>query len=168
MKYNDVFLYYRSIIVGFIASIVDISTLFALGHTKLNTNYALIISSFFGILIQFFGQKYWTFKNSTHSKEDLIKQVVQFFSLEIIILLIIVRIYGILSKKIKDIIATYPKSYVKGKFGKYLFKIDNNKIILTPLSEILLKSILVFILYNLVSYPIWHYVIFKTPTKNKK
>ena len=68
MKYNDMFLYYRSIIVGLIASIVDISTLFALGHTKLNTDYALIISSFFGILIQFFGQKYWTFKNSTNSK----------------------------------------------------------------------------------------------------
>ena len=58
MNYQELFVYYRSLIVGVVASIVDISTLYGLSSTQIPENYAIFISSLSGILIQFFGQKY--------------------------------------------------------------------------------------------------------------
>lgn len=165
MNYKDLFMYNRALIVGIIASLIDTGTLFGLSYTNLNDTYSLIISSFLGILIQFFGQKYWTFKDVSETRLDLIKQVIQFFALEITIVFIIIYVFQIVNKHISDIIAKYPSSYASGKFTKYFFKLENNVIVLSPLSKILLKTVLVFILFNLISYPMWHYVIFK-PTKN--
>ena len=92
--------------------------------------------------------------------------MVQFFTLEITIVLIIIYIFNIINKHISDIIAKYPSSYATDKFTKYFFKLENNIIVLSPLSKVLLKTVLVFLLFNLISYPLWHYVIFK-PNKNK-
>ena len=64
MDYSHFLMYNRALIVGIIASLIDTGTLFALSYTNLSDTYSLIISSLFGILIQFFGQKYWTFKDT--------------------------------------------------------------------------------------------------------
>ena len=165
MNYKDLFMYNRALIVGIVASLIDIGTLFGLSYTNLSDTYSLIISSFLGILIQFFGQKYWTFKDVSESKHELIKQVIQFFALEITIVFIIIYFFQIVNKHISDIVAKYPNSYATDKFTKYFFNLENNIIVLSSLSKILLKTVLVFILFNLISYPIWHYVIFK-PKKN--
>ena len=66
MKFlNNVFVYYKALFVSIIASAVDISIMFGLYKTSASTNMTLVISSLSGLLIQFFGQKFWTFKNSS-------------------------------------------------------------------------------------------------------
>ena len=161
MYYSELFTYYRAIIVSILASISDISVMFTLDKTKLNESVILILSSFTGLLIQFFGQKYWTFKSVTKSRKKLMYQVAQFFTLEISLILFIVFIYGYVYEYITKIISKYDKSYADGVFTKYIFELDkNNNIILTNIGKILLKSVMVFILFNAISYPLWRYVIF--------
>ena len=160
MNYKDFFVYYRSLLVGVVASVVDISTLYGLSSTKIPENYALLISSLGGILIQFFGQKYWAFRNNTNDITTLVRQVVKFFTLEISLIFVIIYIFDKIQTKIQNIVEKYPSSITKGTINKYLLKLDNNKVILTPLSNTILKTALVFILFNLVSYPLWKYVIF--------
>jgi len=160
MNFKDFFVYYRSLLVGVVASFVDISSLYGLSSTNIPENYALLISSLGGILIQFFGQKYWAFRNNSNDTTTLVKQVVKFFVLEISLIFVIIYIFDIIQKKIQSTVEKYPSSITKGTISKYLLKLDNNKVILTPLSNTILKTILVFILFNLVSYPLWKYVIF--------
>ena len=142
------------------ASIVDIGTIYGLNYTKLPENYALLISSLSGLMIQFFGQKYWAFRNNSSDTKNLVKQITLFFTLEITLILIIIYIFYINQKKIENMVAKYPSSVTKGTIKQYLFVMDDNKIILTPLSNTILKTLLVFILFNLISYPMWKYVIF--------
>ena len=161
MNYKELFIYYHALIVSIIASAADISVMFTLDKTKLKENYILILSSVTGLLIQFFGQKFWTFKSVTTSQRDLIIQVLQFFTLEISLILLIVYIYGYVYQYISKIIATYPTNYSTGVLSKYIFTLDkSNKIVLTNMGKILLKSILVFFTFNAISYPLWKYVIF--------
>lgn len=161
MNYKDLFMYYRALLISIIASITDISVMFTLDETNLKESYILILSSFTGLLIQFFGQKYWTFKHVAKSQKDLILQVIQFFTLEISLILIIVFIYGYVYEFITNRISTYSQDYTTGMVTKYLFKLDtSNKIILTNIGKILLKSIMVFFTFNAISYPLWKYVIF--------
>ena len=161
MNYKELFKYYRALIIGVIATMVDIATMLGLNNSKLNESYILIISSFAGLLIQFFGQKYWTFKNRAENTQTLVKQIVQFFALEITLILIIIYIFNKLYSRIKKIISKYPKSYTTGIISRYIFEINNNNIIeLTVFGKILLKSVLVFFTFNLISYPLWRYVIF--------
>jgi putative flippase GtrA len=161
MNYNELFIYYRAIIVSILASVSDISVMFTLDRTKLNESIILILSSFTGLLIQFFGQKYWTFKSVTKSSQKLMYQVAQFFTLEISLILFIVFMYGYVYEYVTKVISKYNKNYANGVFTKYIFKLDkNNNIILTNIGKILLKSVMVFILFNAISYPIWRYVIF--------
>ena len=160
MNYKEFLVYYRSLIVGAIASTVDISTLYGLSNTNIPENYVLLISSLGGILIQFFGQKYWAFRNNSDDTATLVKQVLKFFVLEISLIFLIIYIFDKIQKKIQTIVNKYPSSITKGTITKYLFKLDNNEVILTPLSNTILKTVLVFILFNLISYPLWKYVIF--------
>ncbi len=160
MNYQDLFIYYRSLIVGVVASIVDISTLYGLSTTQIPENYSIFISSLSGILIQFFGQKYWTFRNSSNDTSTVVKQVVKFFTLEILLVFLIIYIFDKIQKRLENIVEKYPSSITKGSINRYFFKLDKDKVILTPLSNTILKTLLVFILFNLVSYPLWKYVIF--------
>lgn len=160
MNYKEFLVYYRSLIVGVVASTVDISILYGLSNTNIPENYVLLISSLGGILIQFFGQKYWAFRNNSEDTATLVKQVLKFFVLEISLIFLIIYIFDKIQKKIQTIVDKYPSSITKGTITKYLFKLDNNEVILTPLSNTILKTVLVFILFNLISYPLWKYVIF--------
>ena len=95
MDYKGFWMYYRAVIVSIIAAIADMSSMY--GLTKINNlsePIVLGVSSLVGLFIQFFGQKYWTFKNNTKSNNELIKQVLLFFGLEITIIICVILIYG--------------------------------------------------------------------------
>ena len=61
--------YYKAIIVSIIASLTDMFLMFELSKANWKEELALGLSSFAGIIIQFFGQKYWTFKSQTKNYE---------------------------------------------------------------------------------------------------
>ena len=55
----------------------------------------------------------------------------------------------------------HSQNYASGRLTRFIFELDsNNKIRLTNIGKILLKSVMVFILFNAISYPLWRYVIF--------
>ena len=74
MDYKGFWMYYRAVIVSIIASIADMSSMYGLNKVEnLSEPIVLGVSSLIGLFIQFFGQKYWTFKNNTKSNNELIK-----------------------------------------------------------------------------------------------
>ena len=161
MNYKDFWMYYRAVIVSIIASIVDISSMYSLIKlTKINEEVIVGLASLAGLFIQFFGQKYWTFKNNTYSRDELIKQVVLFFGLEITIIICVVliysKIYGPVEKKVKEL----TKNQRENILTKYLFKNNRGKKELSQLGKIMLKNIIVFFTFNIISYPLWKYFIF--------
>ena len=59
MDYRAIWMYYRAVIVSIIASIADMGSMYGLNSsTNLSESLIIGLSSFFGLLIQFFGQKY--------------------------------------------------------------------------------------------------------------
>ena len=61
------------------------------------------------------------------------------------------------------------EDYVKKLSRKYKNNIILNKIVkkkgsnevITPIGSVLLKSVIVFFTFNVISFPMWKYVIFK-------
>lgn len=162
MDYRSIFIYYKAIIISVIASATDITLMYELDmNTKINESLILGISSFAGLLIQFFGQKFWTFKNMTKNKKELIRQVLLFFGLEISLILCVIFIYnkirGVMEKHVKNLSKKYKNNIILNIFVKNK---DGERVI-TPMGNVLLKSIIVFFTFNIISFPVWKYVIFK-------
>ena len=138
----------------------------------INDNMAIGISSLCGLLIQFIGQKYWTFKNESSSKHELIKQVAMFFTLEISLIICVILIFDHVYKYLSGKFDKIPKSWRESKLGSYIFKPQprsqpnqsqsnhQSQPELTEIGRILLKSCIVFFTFNLISYPLWRFVIF--------
>ena len=165
MNYKGFWMYYRAVIVSVIASLVDMGSMFTLiKMTKLNEELAVGLSSFFGLLIQFFGQKYWTFKNKAENHKELIRQVVLFFGLEITIIICVVLVYGKIYEPVENKVKDWTKNHKENVITKYLFENKNGKRELSQLGKIMLKNIIVFFTFNIISYPLWKYFIF---TKSK-
>ena len=163
MNYREFILYYKAIIVSVIASLVDMSMMYYLNkNSKLKEGLILGLSSFSGLVIQFFGQKFWTFKNESKTQKELLKQVGLFFGIEIVIIACVVLIYkelyGIIERRIKKL---YKNHIPKLSILNYLIKKEKNTVELTTLGKIGLKSAIVFSTFNLISYPIWRFIIFK-------
>ena len=87
MNIKEFVYYYKAVIVSVIASLTDMFIMFELSKANWKEELALGLSSFAGIIIQFFGQKYWTFKSQTKNYEALIRQVLLFFGVELSLLL---------------------------------------------------------------------------------
>ena len=161
MNYKDFWMYYRAVIVSIIASLVDMGSMFALiKMTTIKDSFAVGLSSFFGLLIQFFGQKYWTFKNSTQSRDELIRQIVLFFGLEITIIICVVLVYGKIYEPVENRVKKWTKNHKENMITKYLFEKKNGERELSQLGKITLKNIIVFFTFNIISYPLWKYFIF--------
>ena len=163
MKYSEFILYYKATIVSVTASLVDMSMMYYLNkNSNLKEGLILGLSSFSGLVIQFFGQKFWTFKNESKTQKELIKQVILFFGIEIIIIscviLIYKKLYGIIERHIKKL---YKNHIPKLSILNYLIKKENDTVELTTIGKIGLKSAIVFTTFNLISYPIWRFIIFK-------
>ena len=161
MNYKDFWMYYRAVIVSLIAAIADMGTMYGLNNTgALSEPFILGLSSIIGLFIQFFGQKFWTFKNETKTQKELIKQVLLFFGLEITIIICVILIYGKIYKPVENKIKDWTKDYKENKITKYLFENKDGKKELSPLGKIMLKNGLVFLTFNIISYPLWKYFIF--------
>lgn len=188
---KELILYNKAVLVSFLATAVDISVMYLLNTQKnmqnqqtqqnqqpliINDNIAIGISSLCGLLIQFIGQKYWTFKNESSSKHELIKQVAMFFTLEISLIICVILIFDHVYKYLSGKFDKIPKSWRESKLGSYIFKPQPNsqnnsqpnqsqsnhqpQPELTEIGRILLKSCIVFFTFNLISYPLWRFVIF--------
>ena len=163
MKWRGFILYYKAIIVSIIASLVDISIMYYLNkNSELKEGLILGLSSFSGLLIQFIGQKFWTFKHESRTRRALLKQIGLFFGIEIVIIACVVLIYkelyNIIERRIKK---TYKNHIPRIGILNYLIKKEKNSVELTTIGKIILKSGIVFTTFNLISYPIWRFVIFK-------
>lgn len=161
--YLDFLMYYRAILVAILATATDMSIMFGLLYeSHLRDTIILGISSFTGMVIQFVGQKYWTFKNTSSKFSELFRQIVMFFGLEISVIMLVILIYSHLSKHIDEAVQHLPDSYVTGKISSKFVEKDakDRKIQLTVIGKMILKSLIVFVGFNLISYPMWKFFIF--------
>ena len=135
--------------------------MFELSKAKWKEELALGLSSFAGIIIQFFGQKYWTFKSQTKSYDALIRQVLLFFGIEFTILALVIVVFKNIYEKLEKRVESLDLKYKDGFITKYFLDEKDKKLILNERGKIVLKNAIVFCVFNLISYPIWRYVIFK-------
>ncbi len=165
MDYNGIFTYYKAIIISVIASVTDITLMYELDmNTKINESLIIGLSSFAGLLIQFFGQKFWTFKNMTKNRKELIRQVLLFFGLEISLILCVIFIYNTIRGDMEKYVKKIATKYKNNRIIKVFVKNKGGEQVVTPIGNVLLKSVIVFLTFNIISFPMWKYVIFK---KNK-
>ena len=161
MNIREFVYYYKAIIVSIIASLTDMFIMFELSKANWKEELALGLSSFAGIIIQFFGQKYWTFKSQTKNYEALIRQVLLFFGVEFSLLLLVILIFKNVYDKVENQIEKLDLKYKDGFITKYLVYEKDKKLVLNEKGKIVVKNAIVFLVFNLISYPIWRYVIFK-------
>ena len=161
MNVREFIYYYKAVIVSIIASLTDMFIMFELSKLKWKEELALGLSSFAGIIIQFFGQKYWTFKSQTKSYDALIRQVSLFFGVELFLLGMVIVIFKGVYDKVESQVETLDLKYKDGFITKYLVDEKDKKLILNERGKIVVKNAIVFCVFNLISYPIWRYVIFK-------
>tara|TARA_B100000927_G_scaffold277057_1_gene258359 strand:- start:216 stop:701 length:486 start_codon:yes stop_codon:yes gene_type:complete len=161
MNVREFIYYYKAVIVSIIASLTDMFIMFELSKLKWKEELALGLSSFAGIIIQFFGQKYWTFKSQTKSYDALARQVLLFFGVELFLLGMVIVIFKGVYDKVEAQVETLDLKYKDGFITKYLVDEKDRKLILNERGKIVVKNAIVFCVFNLISYPIWRYVIFK-------
>jgi putative flippase GtrA len=161
MNIQEFIYYYKAIIVSVIASLSDMFIMFELSKANWKEELALGLSSFAGIIIQFFGQKYWTFKSQTKNYKALVRQVLLFFGVELTLLGLVIIIFKNVYDKVEEQIEKLDLKYKDGFITKYLVYEKDKKLVLNEKGKIVVKNAIVFLVFNLISYPIWRYVIFK-------
>ena len=161
MNIQEFIYYYKAIIVSVIASLTDMFIMFELSKANWKEELALGLSSFAGIIIQFFGQKYWTFKSQTKNYKALVRQVLLFFGVELTLLGLVIIIFKNVYYKVEEQIEKLDLKYKDGFITKYLVYEKDKKLVLNEKGKIVVKNAIVFLVFNLISYPIWRYVIFK-------
>ena len=161
MNIEELIYYYKAVIVSILASLTDMFIMFELSKANWRDELALGLSSFAGIIIQFFGQKLWTFKNQTKSYKSLIWQVLLFFGIELVLLGLVILIFKGVYPSIEYKIEKLDIKYKDGFITKYLVEEKAKKLMLNDRGKIVVKNAIVFCVFNLLSYPLWRYVIFK-------
>ncbi len=161
MNIKEFVYYYKAVIVSVLASITDMFIMFELSKANWREELALGLSSFAGIIIQFFGQKFWTFKNQTNSYKSLIRQILLFFGIELVLLGVVILIFKGVYSSVESQIEKLDIKYKDGFITKYLVEEKDKKLILNDRGKIVVKNVIVFFVFNLLSYPLWRYVIFK-------
>lgn len=161
MNIKEFVYYYKAVIVSVLASLTDMFIMFELSKANWKEELALGLSSFAGIIIQFFGQKYWTFKSETKSYKALIRQVLLFFGIELVLLGLVILIFKEIYPSVEYKIEKLDIRYKDGFITKYLVEEKDKKLRLNNQGKIVVKNVIVFCVFNLLSYPLWRYVIFK-------
>ena len=161
MNIKEFVYYYKAVIVSVLASLTDMFIMFELSKANWREELALGLSSFAGIIIQFFGQKYWTFKSETKSYKALIRQVLLFFGIELVLLGLVILIFKEIYPSVEYNIEKLDITYKDGVITKYLVEEKDKKLRLNNQGKIVVKNVIVFFVFNLLSYPLWRYVIFK-------
>lgn len=161
MNIKEFVYYYKAVIVSVLASLTDMFIMFELSKANWREELALGLSSFAGIIIQFFGQKFWTFKNQTKSYKALIRQILLFFGIELVLLGLVILIFKGIYPSVESQIEKLDIKYKDGFITKYLVEEKDRKLMLNERGKIVVKNVIVFCVFNLLSYPLWRYVIFK-------
>ena len=79
LSLKEFILYNKALLVSILASGMDMGTMYALdNNTNLAENWIIGISSGIGLLIQFFGQRFWTFRENAGSMKQLKRQILLF------------------------------------------------------------------------------------------
>jgi putative flippase GtrA len=157
-RFKEFILYNKALLVSILASGIDMGTMYMLdNNTNLAENLIIGISSGIGLLIQFVGQRFWTFRENAGSMKELKKQILMFFGLEISLIFLVIFLYDKMYNKIEEKVKELKKRYHSTALGIF-FEKDGNE--LSTLGKMLLKSGIVFIIFNVVSYPLWRYFIF--------
>ena len=74
------------------------------------------------------------------------------------------HIISSLNKELDELEAKIEELDIKYKDGfitKYLVEEKDKKLMLNERGKIVVKNVIVFCVFNLLSYPLWRYVIFK-------
>jgi putative flippase GtrA len=158
LSLKEFILYNKALLVSILASGMDMGTMYTLdNNTNLAENWIIGISSGIGLLIQFFGQRFWTFRKNAGSMKQLKRQILLFFGLEISLILLVIFLYDKVYNKVEAKVKELKKRYNTKMLGIF-FEKDGKEI--STLGKMLLKSSIVFIIFNVVSYPLWRYFIF--------
>ena len=160
MNFNlkEFILYNKALLVSILASGMDMGTMYMLDrNSNLAENLIIGISSGIGLLIQFMGQRFWTFRENAGSMKELKRQILMFFGLEISLIILVIFLYDKIYNKVEEKLREYKKKYKSKALGIF-FEQDNDE--LTTLGKMILKSGLVFLIFNIISYPLWRYFIF--------
>ena len=91
----------------------------------------------------------------------MIRQVLLFFGVELFLLGMVIVIFKGVYDKVEAQVETLDLKYKDGFITKYLVDEKDKKLILNERGKIVVKNVIVFCVFNLISYPIWRYVIFK-------
>lgn len=136
----------RSLVVGILASILDMVVMFALTSASVGDQAAFVIATSIGLVIQFIGNHVWSFSLNTNTKRTL-KNAILFLSFELIVMIALSFIFP------------YIILFIEKEIPNALFIASNGHV--TPVGSVVLKHIIAFFTFNLVSYPVWKYLIFK-------
>ena len=78
-------------------------------------------------------------------------------SLLLLVIVIFKNVYNKVEKQIEKLDLKYKDAFIT----KYLVYEQDKKLVLNERGKIVVKNAIVFLVFNLISYPIWRYVIFK-------
>ena len=78
-------------------------------------------------------------------------------ALMLFVIIIFKGIYDDVEKQVEKLDLKYKDAFLT----KYLVYEKDKKLVLNEKGKIVLKNAIVFLVFNLISYPIWRYVIFK-------
>ena len=136
----------RSLIVGVLASILDMVVMFVLTSVSVSDQAAFIIATSIGLVIQFIGNHIWSFSLKTNRKNTM-KNAILFLSFELIVMIALSFIFP------------YIILFIEKELPNTLFITSEGHV--TPIGSVVIKHIIAFFVFNFVSYPVWKNVIFK-------
>ena len=134
----------KALLVGALATTVDALVLYELARTNVNEQLSFIIASTCGLMIQFFGNKIWTFENQ---ESGYFQQGLKFFALEIFLIYMMSLLYPYAIKGAEVLLQHVDPSNSTSALD------SEGKI--SPTSVVVVKNALIFLTFNLVSYPLW-------------
>lgn len=134
----------RSLVVGVIASLFDMLIMYMLSAISFEEQASFIFASTIGIIIQFFGNHFWSF---SMKDRDLFFTAVLFTFFEVILMIV------------SSFIFPHILTYIVKELPHNSFISHNGHI--TPVGSVIIKHSMLFFVFNFISYPVWKYYIFK-------
>ena len=154
--------------VGLFSAAADIGSMLVLAKTKLSLKQQLYISSTLSLSIAFIGHKFWTFKNFSLSRNELIKQIVVYLAWEITFIYIIANVVIYITDPINKYVESKTVEDVEhSKILTMVTTIDEDKHVrLGSIENIIIKHLCIFLLFTFISIPLYSR-LFGDPDKKK-
>ena len=134
----------KSLIVGIVASLIDMLLMLVLSSVGVGDQMAFIVATSIGIIIQFIGNHVWSFH--TTRNESVFRRAAMFFVFEVVVMLALSFIFPLII------------SFIEREIKDFWFILQDGH--MTPIGNVITKHIIAFVVFNFVSYPMWKYVIF--------